>query len=298
MTALPVRFIRVTAVHHPTPRLARVTFGGDDLADLREVEPDQQVKLYFPQPGQAAPRMPEPSDNFGRWYEAFTAIPESERPWMRSYTLRSHDPRRQRIAVDFVLHDRHAGPATRWAWTARPGDTLAMFGPSEYFARPHPLLASMAAADWLLLAGDETALPAIGGILEALPVGTRARAYVEVRDAADEQTLPTAAEATVSWLHRGETPAERSTLLPDAVRRASLPTGALFAWLAGEAGIVRTLRRHLVDERGVDKRFIEFTGHWRRAASQDDPPSADDLADANERLAAASAESGAQPGTE
>lgn len=289
MQAIPVRFIRVAGVRQLTPHLVRVTFGGADLADLYYDEPDQQVKLYFPKPGQSVPRMPAPSDDFTGWYDAFNAIPEPERPWMRSYTIRTHDPEHQTIAVDFVVHDDHAGPATRWARTAGRGDTLAMVGPSAYFTRPIPLRTSIAAADWLLLVGDETALPAIGGILEALPDGSRAEVFVEVPGLADEQAISTRGMVDLHWLHRDGVPPGQSTLLLDAVRRASFPTGAIFAWLAGEAGIVRSLRRHLVDERGVDKRAIEFTGHWRRALSQDDPPSADDLAEAQERLAMAAA---------
>lgn len=292
---MPVRFIQVNDVRQLTPHLRRVTFGGDDLADLHYDEPDQQVKLYFPKPGQSAPRMPAPSTDFTSWYDVFNAIPEPERPWMRSYTLRAHDPERRTIAVDFVIHDDHAGPATNWARTAAPGDTLAMFGPSAYFNRPTPLRTSVSAADWLLLAGDETALPAIGGILEALPDGTRAEAFVEVPAPEDQLALVTRGAVGIRWLHRDGVPAGRSPLLLDAVRRASFPAGAVFAWLAAEAGIVRSLRRHLLDERGVDKRAIEFTGHWRQALSQDDPPSADDLAEAQERLATAAATPSPQP---
>lgn len=288
MEAVPVRFIRVTAVRRLTPHLVRITFGGEDLADLRYDEPDQQVKLYFPKPAQTVPRMPASGADFAGWYDAFNAIPEPERPWMRSYTLRTHDPDQHTIAVDFVLHDHNAGPATRWARTAAPGDTLAMFGPSAYFTRPIPLRTSIAGADWILLVGDETALPAIGAVLEALPAGTRAEAFVEVPSPADELPIPTSPTVSAHWLHR-DVPAGRSTLLLDAVRRAEFPAGEVFAWLAGEASIVRSLRRYLVDERGIDKRAIEFTGHWRLALSQDDPPSADDLAEAQERLATAAA---------
>ena len=286
MEQLPVRYIRVVGVRLITPHLVRITFGGDALVDLRYEEPDQQVKLYFPRPGHAVPRLPAADVDFLRWYEAYGAIPEPERPWMRSYTLRWHDQRRHTIDIDFVLHD-DAGPATRWAQSAKPGDTLGMFGPSSTFARPVPISASIAAADWLLLAGDETALPAIGTLIESLPAGARAVAYVEVRDRAEEQRFDTRDEVTVHWLHRGDTPAGDSGLLIDAVRGAEFPPGAVFAWLAGEAGTVRELRRELVGERGVDRRSIEFSGYWRRKLSQDDAPTEQDLADAQELMALA-----------
>ena len=279
MVSLPVRLIRVTEVRRVTPHLARITFAAD--AAGVGGEPDQQVKLYFPKPGQAVPRMPDASDDFTSWYAAFTAIPDAERPWMRSYTLRGHDARRGTVDIDFVLHD-HAGPATRWAMSAAPGDTLAMFGPSAMFARPVPILSSIEAADWVLMAGDETALPAIGTLAEALPAGTRAVAFVEVRDTAEEQELQTRGELTVHWIHR-----DASGVLLDAVRAARFPAGSVLAWLAGEAGAVRALRRHLVDERGVPKRSIDFAGYWRLHLTQDDDPTGEDLADAQDLLARA-----------
>ncbi|MGP3951942.1 siderophore-interacting protein [Streptomyces sp. 7N604] len=305
---LPVRLIQVTEVKRVTPRMARITFGGDDLADFGLDGPDQQVKLYFPKPGQAVPRLPEAGTDGDvmRWYEAFSAIPEDERPWMRSYTIRAHHPQHRTIDIDFVLHrDAGGGPATRWAGAAAAGDTLGMFGPSAMFARPIPL----GTTDWLLLAGDEAALPAMSTLIEALPEGARAVAWIEVADAAEEQRFETAGELTVHWLHRGTDPAGQGhthnqslghahsqahrhahgQALVEAVRAAEFPSGSgsVFAWLAGEAGTVRALRRHMVNDRGIDKRSIDFTGYWRLKLTQDDAPTPDDLADARELLARA-----------
>lgn len=290
MERQPVRFIQVTEVARITPHLARVTFGGDNLADLAYDEPDQQVKLYFPRPGQTTPTLPDPEGDFFGWYQAFTAIREPERPWVRSYTIRAHHPQWTIINVDFVLHP-DAGPATRWARSAGPGDVLGMFGPSADFARPTPLAASIGRADWLLMAGDETALPAISSVIESLPEGSRAVAYIEVADAAEEQRIDTVGEVTVHWLHRDDLPPGHGDVLLDAVRTADFPAGSVFAWLAGESSTVRALRKHLVDERGVDKRAIDFTGHWRLRLSEDDAPTEEDLAEAQERLAAATAAS-------
>lgn len=163
--ALTVSYVRVVGVERITPRTARVTFTGDALAELMEDRPDQQMKLCFPRAGQGVPRLPEPEadDTYGmRWYEAYLAIPEPERPLLRSFTVRGYDRRLDVMAVDFVLHGDD-GPAARWGRDARPGDVLGMVGPSSLYARPLP------AADWLLLVnGDETALPAIGTLLESL----------------------------------------------------------------------------------------------------------------------------------
>lgn len=267
--------------------MVRVTFGGRALADFAYDAPDQQVKLYFPRPGQSAPVLPEPGadGDVMRWYGAFQAIPEGERPWARSYTIRAHDPARGTVDIDFVLHagageTSAEGPATRWARSARPGDVLGMFGPSAYFAEPVPL----GTTDWLLLAGDESALPAIGTLVEALPEGARAVVYVEVWDAAEEQPFTSAGELTVHWLHRAASTGDGPPLV-EAVRAAEFPAGSVFAWLGGEAGAVRALRRHLIGERGLDRRSVHFTGYWRRRLTQDDAPTEADLAEARERLA-------------
>ncbi|WP_327238116.1 siderophore-interacting protein [Streptomyces sp. NBC_01317] len=298
--ALPVRTVQVTGVVRLSPHMVRVTFGGPDLGDFALAGPDQQVKLYFPRAGQRVPRLPAsgaagPEQDVMRWYGALQAIPEAERPWARSYTIRSHDPVLGTVCVDFVLHGNggdgggtkggsgagEAGPATRWARSAAPGDVLGMFGPSAYFATPVPL----GTTDWMLLAGDETALPAIGTIVEALPAGARAVVFAEVVDAAEEQRFGTAGDVTVHWLHRGRAPSGPQGPLVRAVRDAVFPEGSVHGWLGGEAGAVRALRRHLVEERGFDRRAVGFTGYWRRSLSQDDDPTEADLAEARERLA-------------
>ncbi|MFJ4800573.1 siderophore-interacting protein [Streptomyces murinus] len=282
MAELPVSFIQVTDITHVTPRVARVTFEADRLDDSVGQAPDQQVKLCFPRLGQRQPVLPEQSDDATGWYQAFLAIPESERPWMRSFTIRRRSA--GTIEIDFVLHG-DIGPATSWAGSARPGDRLGMVGPSAVYSAPVSLTDSIAHADWLLLAGDETALPAIGTLLESLPAGARALAFIEVADAAERQDFETAADCTVNWLYREGTPAGRSDVLIDAVRTAEFLPGSPFAWLAGESAAVRALRRHLVDDRGLDKRSIEFSGYWRFKLTQDDAPTAEDMAEAQERLA-------------
>ncbi|MYW47119.1 siderophore-interacting protein [Streptomyces sp. SID161] len=284
MAELPVSFLQVTGITRVTPRMARVTFEADHLDDSVGRSPDQQLKLCFPRPGQQEPVLPEQSDDATGWYQAFLAIPEDERPWMRSFTLRRRVPGTRSVEIDFVLHG-DTGPATSWAGSARPGDRIGMVGPSAVYARRVTLTDSIAGADWLLLAGDETALPAIGTLLEALPEGTRAVAYLEVADSAERQTFETAGDVDLHWLYRDGSPAGRSEVLTDAVRAAEFPPGRPFAWLAGESGTVRELRRHLVGERGLDKRSIDFSGYWRLKLTQDDAPTAEDMAEAQERLA-------------
>ncbi|MFJ7083729.1 siderophore-interacting protein [Streptomyces griseus] len=281
--AMPVSYVRVTGVERITPRTARVGFTGEALPRLLEDRPDQQMKLCLPREGRSVREglLPErdADDPYGmRWYEAFLAIPEAERPWMRGFTVRSYDRERNVMAVDFVLHGAD-GPASRWGAAARPGDVLGMVGPSSLYACPLP------AARRMLLAGDESALPAIATVLEALPAGTGAVVYAEVAYAAEERELPSAAGgAEVRWVHR-----DRGGALVDAVRDAGADLdGVDAAWVAGEASAVRALRRHLVEDRRLPKAAVEFSGYWRRALTQDDAPTEEDLAWAAERAADAS----------
>ncbi|WP_411082097.1 siderophore-interacting protein [Streptomyces sp. cmx-18-6] len=279
--AMPVSHVRVTGTERITPRTARVTFTGDALPRLMEDRPDQQMKLCLPREGRSLEEglLPEQDaeDAYGmRWYEAFLAIPEPVRPWMRGFTVRSYDRAHNVMAVDFVLHG-DGGPASRWGAAARPGDVLGMVGPSSLYARPLPTTSA-----GMLLAGDEAALPAIATVLEALPAGTRALVYAEVADAAEERELPTAAGGTeVRWVHR-----DRGGSLVAAVREAGADLdGVGAAWVAGEASAVRALRRHLVGERQLPRSAVEFSGYWRRALTQDDAPTEEDLAWAAERAA-------------
>ncbi|MFJ9695625.1 siderophore-interacting protein [Kitasatospora sp. NPDC101183] len=278
-TTLPVTCVEVVEARRITPRTARITFEAEALADSVGTAPDQQLKLCFPRPGQAVPELPAPAEDPMSWYRAYLAIPEPRRPLMRSFTLRHRRPGTRLIEVDFVLHEG-AGPASAWALRAAPGQRLGMVGPSALYAPPVPFAAAAAAADWVLLAGDESALPAIATLVGALPREARALAFVEVADVRERQPLDGPPGLTVRWLHRDGAP--EGVALTAALTAAELPPGRPYAWLAGEAGAVRALRRHLVTERGVAKEAVEFSGYWRHRLTQDDAPTAEDLADARE----------------
>ncbi|MEV4941697.1 siderophore-interacting protein [Streptomyces zaomyceticus] len=212
-----------------------------------------------------------------RWYAAHSALPEATRPWMRSYTLRTHDPAAGTVDIDFFLHGDGGdpdgeGPATRWARSARPGDAVGMFGPSAVFATP----VDPGSGDWTLLYADTCALPALATVVAALPPGQRAVAYVHVPDAAEAEPLSTVGDVTVRPLY-GDISAV------DASRADPLPDGRPYVRLAGEASVVRALRRPLVEERGVDRRAVHFTGYWRRRLTQDAAPTTEDPTEARER---------------
>ncbi|MQA10130.1 MAG: siderophore-interacting protein [Pseudonocardiaceae bacterium] len=259
---LAYRLLRVSAVRRLSPHLTRITFGSDELDGFTDVTPDQSVKLFFPLDHQVSPKVPELSgDDVMSWYQAYLAMPDDVRPPMRTYTVRYHRPARREIDVDFVLHGEH-GPASRFASNATPGQHVGMLGPGGSYQPPSD-------CGWQLLAGDETALPAIGAITEALPKGMKALVYVEIGDDRDRQRFETAGDVEINWVRREGVEAGRSDRLLRAVQRAQFPGGAPYLWLSGEAGMVKALRRHLVNERGIDKKLISFTGYWRYGKSEE-----------------------------
>ncbi|GAA3742050.1 siderophore-interacting protein [Spinactinospora alkalitolerans] len=251
----------VRSVESVTPGMTRICFAGEDLRGIADAGPDQYVKIFFPLPGQRRPRLPEPpAGDAASWYRVYLAMPDDVRPPMRTYTIRSLRAERGEVDVDFALHGDN-GPASRWARAAEPGDEVALLG-------PHGLYAAPGDCAWQLLIGDETAVPAIGAIVEKLAPGSVARVLVEVSGDAERQRFESRGDVEIQWVPRGSAPHGRRVL--EALRAADLPDGAPYAWVSGEAGLVKHARRHLVADRGVDKRAITFTGYWRRGRSEEE----------------------------
>ncbi|EST39268.1 hypothetical protein N566_02955 [Streptomycetaceae bacterium MP113-05] len=253
--------LRVVRTRRLGPTMLRVTLGGDGLTGFASGGRDQSFSLFLPHPGQSAPVVPTGADWFGR----YRSMHPAERAIMRAYTVRAQRP--GELDVDFALHG-DCGPASRWARAAQAGDRVTLLGPgvadnkSVCFRPP-------GGTDWVLLSGDETALPAIAGILESLPAGLPVRAFVQVPEWDDVTELPTAADAAVTWLVRAGRSGHRTDAAVAAVRSAALPAGTPYAWIAGEAGTVRALRRHLVREREFPRRAVTFGGYWRLGSSEE-----------------------------
>lgn len=246
----PAVRLQVLRKQQLTPHMIRIFAGGDGFATFRPNEfTDAYVKVLFPQPGVT---YPDPFD-MGLIRAEY---PREQWPVMRSYTVRHYDADARELAIDFVHHGEE-GIAGPWARAAQPGDDLLLNGPGGAYAPG-------ADADWHLLVGDESALPAIALSLEALPAGAPAHVFVEVEDAAEEQPLATKGDAQVRWIHRGA-----GQDLVAAVRELDLPAGTGQAFVHGEAGFVRQLRRHLLDERGVPKDRLSISGYWRRGATDE-----------------------------
>ena len=246
------RLLTVRRVERITPRMARVTLAGPELEGFVSASFDDHVKLFFPAPGEAEPAMPVIGPDGPVLAEG------APRPVGRDYTPRRHDPARGELTIDFALHE--AGPATGWAARAAPGDRLGVGGPRGSFVLPDDL-------DWYLLAGDETALPAIGRRIEELPASARILALIEVADVAERQELPSRPGLEITWLERGGAPAGGAERLAAALEAVTLPPGEGHAWVACESEVARRLRRVLVERHVLPKERIKAAGYWRRGAA-------------------------------
>jgi NADPH-dependent ferric siderophore reductase len=242
------RLAEVVTTRPLTPRMQRIVFHSDDFADFRSAAYDDHIRLFLPQPGSDAPR-PLRREN------GLVFPPGVARPDARDYTPRAFDSAQNLLTVDFVLHGH--GPGSSFATRAQPGDRIGVSGPGSSMVVRGDF-------DWYLLIGDETALPAIGRRIEELPRGARVLAFIEIADQRERQSFASAADVVLNWIERDRAGSDRSTLLLDAVRAAAIPAGTGFAFVAAENAAARALRRHLVEERGVDPDFIKAYRFWQR----------------------------------
>ncbi|KQT58093.1 hypothetical protein ASG52_23065 [Methylobacterium sp. Leaf456] len=237
------RELRLVATEALTPRLRRLTFTGRDLGRFASAA-DLHVRLYLPPPGVTRPEWPRPGpDGRTLWPEAPLC------PEVRYYTIRRASP--DTVEIDFVLHD-DPGPGARFALQARPGAICGIAGPMGRAAPP---------AAWTLLAGDETALPAIARLLEAMAPDARGVVLIEADGAEAGYPLAAPEGVSVRWLDRApESP------LHAAIRALDFPAGDdLFVWAGCEAKAARTLRKHLRSERGLTREQHLVVGYWERA---------------------------------
>ena len=214
----------VEHVQHLTPRMIRIVFGGEGLAGF----------------------------GAGEFTDHYVKLRIGERT--RTYTVREWDG--ERLTIDFVVHGDE-GVAGPWAAAAQPGDTLELRGPGGAYT-PDP------AADWHLMIGDPSVVPAISASLARVPEGRLVHVLLQGDGPEDEQPLESPGDLRVQWLHGGDE--ER---LADAVRALDWPEGAVHAFVHGEASAVRALRRHLLAERGLPRESVSISGYWKRKRTEE-----------------------------
>jgi NADPH-dependent ferric siderophore reductase len=244
----------VTGTEAVTPSIRRVWFRSSDLSAFEGSDwTDRYVKLVFPRPGVT---YPEPLD-----MKALRGtMPAEDLPVVRTYTALFPDVAAGTVAIDFVTHGDQ-GVAGPWARSAQPGDTLLANGPGGAY-RPDP------EADWHLLVGDESAVPAITAALVALPGDAVARVILLVDDADHEPALSLPAGAELTFLHRSSL-GEGETL-EAAVRALEWLPGRAHVFVHGEAQeVMHGLRPYLLKELGLDRDQVSISGYWRRGRTEE-----------------------------
>ncbi len=286
--------VQVASVKRLSPHFVRVEFTGPDMEHFGTAGLDQRIKVVLPFADGTFADFGQ-HEAAGDWYDRWRNLPDDARNVFRTYTVRRIEP--GRLTVDFVVHD-HAGPAGAWAEQAAVGQDLFIVGPDE--RSPN----SRGGIDWhpgtarrVLLAGDETAAPAICSILESLDLSYQATAFIEVPEGADAGALGSdprirviargavehgtgLIEAVTAWaqhntelleLAKAPVAQELEDIDIDAQLLWDSPgasEGEFYAWFAGEAATIKSLRRLLVSGHGVDRKRVSFMGYWRQGRAE------------------------------
>ncbi len=265
MAGRPVHTFEVVRTEQLSPHIVRVVLGGSGFDTfVPNSFTDAYCKVIFVREDTDVSALTAPLR-----LDGFQALPAEHQPLIRTFTVRWVDTERREMAIDFVVHGEN-GAAGPWALAAQPGQAAYLMGPSGAYA-PDP------AADWHLIAGDESALPAIAATLEALPPKAVARVFVEVAGPDDEIPLTSQADAEVNWIYRGG----RADLVPEdaagdhapliaAVKEARWLPGQVQVFIHGEAqAVMHNLRPYIRKERGVDAKWASISGYWRRGRTEE-----------------------------
>ena len=265
MSGRPVHTFEVVRTEQLTSHMVRVVLGGNGFDTFTPSDfTDSYVKLVFVADDVDVAALPQPLT-----LDSFADLPATKKPVVRTITVRRADPAAREIDVDIAVHGDH-GAAGPWAATAQPGQPMYLMGPSGAYS-PDP------AADWYLLAGDETALPAISVALESLPANAIGRVFIEIAEPEDEVPLTAPDGVQINWLYRGgradlvgEDRAGDNAPLVEAVKTALWLPGQVHAFIHGEAqAVMHNLRPYIRKERGVEAKWASISGYWRRGRTEE-----------------------------
>jgi NADPH-dependent ferric siderophore reductase len=245
--------------------MVRVVLGGSGFDTFKPSEfTDSYVKLVFVADDVDMARLPQPLT-----LDSFADLPAARQPVVRTLTVRRADPVAREIAIDVLVHGEH-GTAGPWAAAAEAGQPMYLMGPSGAYA-PYP------AADWHLLAGDETALPAISVALEALPANAIGQVFIETAGPGDEIPLTAPDGVQINWIYRGgradligEDRAGEHAPLIEAVTSGPWLPGQVHVFIHGEAqAVMHNLRPYIRKDREVDAKWASISGYWRRGRTEE-----------------------------
>jgi len=260
----------VQQVEQLTPQLTRVVVSGD-LQNWKAAIPGGHFKVFVP--GGGARTAADGAAAGGA--AAGGPGDQGEEEWViRTYTARECDPDGGLLTIDFAIHAE--GPATQWAKVAKPGDKLQISGLSR------PGYAPSEGSTSTLFIADQSALPAVAAIVEALPAGYRARALIEIPSEAEKLELTSDAELRIEWILESAVPCERlvAAALADEVTAsgAGQAESGVEYWVGCEADAMREIRRHLVHERGIAPSSLYTRAYWKqRVANHPDHDTGDDV---------------------
>lgn len=242
------RLLTVKQAWYLTPNMIRVTFSGPELDGFPEGREGGNCKLMIPDAG-------ETRDAFAK------RLADGPPPIRRTYTVRKFDPVSRELSIDFVAHGEE-GPASRWASNAKPGDFLGFAGPSQ------PKVTHFE-ADWYLLAADPSAIPVASAALEAMPRDAKGIAIFEITDEADRQDIDMPEGIEQHWLIQPD-PHSPSTAQETLIRSLDWPDGRVQTCIAGESGVIRSLRAFLSNEKHLPKEDVYISGYWKIGLVEDE----------------------------
>ncbi|MFJ4170997.1 siderophore-interacting protein [Paenarthrobacter sp. NPDC089714] len=236
----------VLATRALTPGMVRITFGGPGLAGFESTGVgDEYLRVFLPDFGEHEARLPISTGDSWDWE------PGVKPSAMRTYTVRSVDPAAGTVDIDFVVHD--GGVAAAWAQRAEVGDVVGLNSPTGLYEPPAEL-------QWQILLADATGLPAVARLLEKTPPGVRTRVLIEVEDPSHQQDLVIGAGTEVAWIHGGN--GHSQSRLDEALKSMELPGGTGYIWVAGEAKVLRGIRKYLRHEKKLTPESYKLIGYW------------------------------------
>ncbi|MDJ0664316.1 MAG: siderophore-interacting protein [Acidimicrobiia bacterium] len=237
------RRVRVHSTARLGPRMVRITFAGDELSGLEIEDPAASVRLLLPNPGEDL--------TIPTWNGNEFLRDDGSRPIIRTFTPRRFDPEVPELDLDLVLHS--AGAASAWALQATEGAQAAISGPGRgYEVDP-------GVTDYLLV-GDESAIPAISQLLEAIAPNATIRVHLEVEGEFGQVDLPGHPGRHLSW-HTLDDEQRGSHVVRALASEEIGPDTTI--WCAGQAAAMQKVRNHLFKERGVARSQATVRGYWK-----------------------------------